>query len=513
MPKLVSVVIPVYNAASYLEDCLNSILGQDYEQLELIVINDGSPDDSEEIIRKFAEKDSRVRPFAQENHGLGYTRNRGISLSSGEYVFFLDSDDLVPSGAIKTLVESAEAANADFAVGKVHRLTEERRYVPVRHKEFNLYEKSEATSLLEHPELLQDSIACNKLWRRDFLIKHGLNFTVGKYYEDLAFTLRGAVLADKIAVTSKPVYLWRVREGEDSPSITQQQMKLENTRDRLNALLQNRGWLAETGANDRIEAEHDLKALLDVLRLHAIKYELVPQQERAEWEQMVLSFLKQIPESTAERLPNKEKLLYEMLTKGRFRDLQLFSQMHTNTETSPIVRQDGMRFILQGEQQQYDVTPFLKPVVVIRSVKTDPSKWMLEGELTVPKASMPVNGMLYAASRDSHSSNLRLAFSAKPQGDGSVYPFERQIINVELDPGLFPLEKNATVYDVYYSIGDSGRHLPARVRLHPSAKSPSILTDGIAFSSVYRTNNGNLSLKRQKLTAKSLIKKLIKKLL
>jgi glycosyltransferase involved in cell wall biosynthesis len=513
VPKLVSVVIPVYNAASYLEECLNSILGQDYEQLELIVINDGSPDDSEEIIRKYAAKDHRIKPFAQKNHGLGYTRNRGISLSSGEYVFFLDSDDLVPSGAIKTLVESAESVNADYAVGKVLRLTEERRYVPVRHKEFNLYEKNEATTLLEHPELLQDSIACNKLWRRDFLIKHGLNFTVGKYYEDLAFTLKGAVLADKIAVSSKPVYLWRVREGEDSPSITQQQMKLENTRDRLNALLQNRRWLAETGANDRIAAEHDLKALLDVLRLHAIKYELVPPQERAEWEQMVLSFLKQIPERTAERLPHKEKLLYEMLTKGHFRDLQLFSQMHTNTEASPIVRQEGIRFILHGEQQQYDVTSFLKPVIVIKRITTDSSKWFLEGELTVPKASMAVNGMLYATSRESPSSNIRLAFSAEPQGNGCVYPFERQMITFEVDPSLFPLEENGVVYDFYYSLGETGQHLPARVRVHPSAKSPSSIRDRLFQSYVYRTNNGNLSLQRQKLSAKKLLKKLIKKLL
>lgn len=514
LSKLVSVVIPVYNAAPYLEACLNSIIDQSYEALEIIVINDGSTDNSNEIIHNFSLKDKRIKPFTQENHGLGYTRNRGISLSNGEFVFFLDSDDLLPASAIKSLVIPTVKENADYAVGKVLRVTEDRRYVPIRHKENNLYEKTETTSLLKKPELLQDSIACNKLWRKDFLTKHGLLFTEGKYYEDLALTLRGAVLAERIAVIHKSVYYWRVREEENSPSITQQQMKLENTKDRLNALLWNREWLLENNIDKLILSEHDLKSLLDVLRLHAIKYALTDKSEKTEWEQLMLFFLKQIPEEVALKLPGKEKTLYYLLTKGHFSDLELFSQMYTNTETSPIVKQDGQDFFLNGTQQTYEVTSLLKPKLKIKSIEADTSKWTLHGELTIPKASKPINGSFYATNRNDHSiiSLSHLVSYQKSEQEQAVYPFERQTVEILISPKLFSKPNEEDIYDFYFKLdGESKKHPSARVRLNPEAYAPSKIAYSKALLSMYRTNNGNLSLKSQRSNVRKFVKEKIKK--
>jgi len=104
---LVSIIIPVYNVEKYLRQCLNSVVGQDYENIEVILINDGSPDNSDEICSEFSTKYQCFRYFVNKNQGLSATRNFGIKVSTGEYLFFLDSDDYLAEDCISTLVKSA----------------------------------------------------------------------------------------------------------------------------------------------------------------------------------------------------------------------------------------------------------------------------------------------------------------------------------------------------------------------------------------------------------------------
>ena len=103
---LVSIIVPCYNVEKYVEECINSIILQDYKNWEGILINDGSSDNTLELINKFKEKDDRIRVFSQENLGLSATRNKGIEHSNGVFIFFLDSDDVLDSHAITTLVSS-----------------------------------------------------------------------------------------------------------------------------------------------------------------------------------------------------------------------------------------------------------------------------------------------------------------------------------------------------------------------------------------------------------------------
>ncbi|PLT31751.1 glycosyltransferase family 2 protein [Peribacillus deserti] len=513
MAALVSIVIPVYNAAPYLEACLKSVLRQTYQSLEVLIINDGSTDESEEIVKRFTTADSRLSLYSQENHGLGYTRNRGISLCSGAYVFFLDSDDLIPEKAIESLVIPAETHQADYAVGKVMRLTEERRYIPKRHADFGLYNKDESVTIHERPEMLQDSIACNKLWKREFLVQQNLLFTEGKYYEDLNMTMRAAVLAKKIAVTREVVYLWRVREDENKPSITQQQMKLQNTQDRLRALLLNRKWLVQSAIEPRIISEHDLKSLLDVVRLHVIKYSLVQPAEREEWQREISSFLQQIPEDAAVKLPRKERTLYALLKEKNYGDLLLFSEMYTNTETRPIVKQNGARFELQGENNVYDVTPDLKPKIVVNEITRSEMNWELRGSVIVPKASLPVDAAFYGVGRAGSGSSVSQPISLEQADVSGLYPYETQSFTVNLNPKLY---REEAVYDFYFSLigNDADEHQEARVRIHPSAiKDRHILKLQNSVLTLYRTKQGNLSLRSQKNTLKQKVKTLIKKIL
>ena len=505
MAELISIVVPVYNAAPFLDCCLQSIKKQSYPSFEVIMINDGSTDESESMLAAYAKGDSRFLLFNQENHGLGYTRNRGISLSKGKYIYFVDSDDELPKDALQMLMEQMNQHDAEIAVGKVFRFNKERKYIPIRHLEHHLYQTVALTNLIEKPELLQDSIACNKLWKKSFIEANELRFTEGKYYEDLNFTLKAAVLADKIAVTTEPVYYWRVRDEGSASSITQQQMKLRNLADRLDALEQNRVWLEEIEAPNAIAEENHLKSLLDVVRLHAIQYALTDEAERGEWEKRVYAFLEKVPAQVAERLPHKEKILYNMIMSKMFAELDLFSQVFMNEEKSPIVEQIGTKFVIPIGAANFDITGELKPTMIVEALNVDVT-CKLEGKLVIPKASKEIQGIVYAIGRKNKQEQQVGRLECVPDtGSGSVYAYEVQRFTYHMNPDDLVGEDT---FDFYFKIvGNEDEQKPARIRMVSvlNAKS-SVRMNGRSFT-FYRTVKGNLSLTIEK---SSLLKKVIR---
>ena len=108
---LVSVVLPIYNVEKYLPKCLDSVVGQSYENIEIICVNDGSPDNSIAVLESYAEKDSRIIIINQENTGLSGARNTGIEAATGDYIIFLDSDDWMDAEAVETAMQYAEKAD------------------------------------------------------------------------------------------------------------------------------------------------------------------------------------------------------------------------------------------------------------------------------------------------------------------------------------------------------------------------------------------------------------------
>lgn len=506
MPSLVSIVIPVYNAIPYLDECLASVLAQTYPHIEVIMINDGSTDDSEKQLSEFAVSDERFKLYSQENHGLGYTRNRGLSLSKGKYIFFLDADDTIPKKAIKLLVAAAEENDADYAVGKVVRFNENRRYIPIRHVEFSLYNQNKLTSLSESPELMQDSIACNKLWKKSLLTANNLSFKEGKYYEDLTLTLKAAVLAKKIRVIDKVVYNWRIREHENNPSITQQQMKLANTLDRLEALEKNKKWLLDSNMADRLIEEHDLKSVLDIIRLHVIKYTLIEEVEREEWQSQVVSFLNKIPADVAQKLPNKEKIFYTLLMENKMEDLLLFSKVLTNTETYPLIEQQENRFLLKGLYKEYDITPSIKPAITVERIEMADGLWRLAGSLIVPKATVLAEGKVFAKAREGSSEIPFTPVLSVSKKIPSHYACEAQDFELVIDPLAFMDSKQDIVFDFYFRLDAYPDSPTSRVRLGFSPaqeKGAARVRGNILF--FYRTDYGNLSMKIQKNTLKKFI--------
>jgi CDP-glycerol glycerophosphotransferase len=269
VPPRVSIVVPVYNVAAYLETCLESLAQQTMRDLEVVMVDDGSTDASPEIAERFAARDPRFRLVRQANAGLGAARNTGTRHSTGEFIAFVDSDDVVPPHAYELLLGTLDKTGSDFASGNVSRLTSAgttkaaflaKAFARTRRK----------THITRFPALIADRTAWNKLFRRSFWDAHGFRFPVGVYYEDTPVTLPAHYLARSVDVIEQPVYLWRMREGGDL-SITQRRTEPKTLRDRVAAVdsvsrfLAGQGLLLSKAAYDRSVLAQDLRFFLEVL--------------------------------------------------------------------------------------------------------------------------------------------------------------------------------------------------------------------------------------------------------
>ncbi|GAA3945756.1 hypothetical protein GCM10023085_29870 [Actinomadura viridis] len=230
MSPLLSVVVPFYNVETYLEACLESLQQQTLRDIEVIMVDDGSPDGSTAIAKEFAGKDERFRLVQQENQGLGPARNTGARQATGTFLAFLDSDDILPRYSYELMVGSLKETGSDLACGGVRRLTSAGpRNSPMHTEIFRVTEKG--THITRRPDLLGDRTAWNKVFRKDFFDKHGFAFPAG-LYEDAPVTIPAHYLASAVDVLSDVVYYWREREGE-SQSITQRRTEPGNLEDRV----------------------------------------------------------------------------------------------------------------------------------------------------------------------------------------------------------------------------------------------------------------------------------------
>lgn len=225
---MVSVIVPAYDVAAYLPACLDSLLGQSLRELEVVVVDDGSPDESGAIADAYAARDNRVRVLHIENGGLGAARNKGIRQARGEYLGFCDADDLMTPRALELLVAAAREADAPLVTGNVVRLEGERR-VRLRWMD-RLHADGRPIVIDDLPELLGDVFAWNKLFRRDFWDEAGLSWPERIRYEDQPATTDAYLRAGRIGVVPEVVYHWRVRD--DGTSITQQRASVADLTDR-----------------------------------------------------------------------------------------------------------------------------------------------------------------------------------------------------------------------------------------------------------------------------------------
>lgn len=217
MAPKVSVIVPIYNVKQYLANSLDSIAGQKFDELEVLLIDDGSSDGSAEIAKAYAAKDRRYRYIRQENAGVSAARNRGIEEAKGDYLAFYDADDIVPEKALISMYKAGETRKADIVIG----IMEEKSL-----GESLLYMHSVKLSSQRNISPLDKNLfgawsICNKLFRREFIIKNNLRLEPLKNAEDGVFTFCALQKAKKICGCRVVAYNYIKRPFWESASATQ----------------------------------------------------------------------------------------------------------------------------------------------------------------------------------------------------------------------------------------------------------------------------------------------------
>ncbi len=212
----VSVIVPVYNVQDYLGECMESILGQTMREIEVICVNDGSTDRSPEILRQYAERDSRVRIIDKENTGYGDSMNRGLSLAAGEYVGIVEPDDCVEPSMFGELYRRAEEDCLDWVKGDFRVFVGDRegphRFLveSFRPDKKGLYNR--VLDPMDHPELVEtDNYHWRGIYRKGFLEGCGIRFndTPGAAYQDNGFKYQTICLAGRVMFVDKAYYWYR----------------------------------------------------------------------------------------------------------------------------------------------------------------------------------------------------------------------------------------------------------------------------------------------------------------
>lgn len=211
----VSVIIPIYKVEAYLHECVESVLAQSYTNLEIILVDDGSPDGCGTICDSFAAADSRVQVIHKKNGGLSDARNAGMRIATGDYFYFVDSDDRLPIYSVEWMVDCIHKTTSDMVIAGFERFSDETGEVFFR----TCPDEQETTTVMTREEVMKDFYrdgcqAWAVLYKRE--IHEGIFFPYGEINEDEAVVFHLFERCQRVAVTNKVVYSYRNR----SESIT-----------------------------------------------------------------------------------------------------------------------------------------------------------------------------------------------------------------------------------------------------------------------------------------------------
>ena len=223
----VSVVVPVYNAQKYLRECLDSITKQTLKEIEIICVNDGSTDNSLDILNEYAQKDNRFKIINQENGGSGSARNRGIDASDAEYLMILDADDFFEDNMLEYLYYTAKSDQSDVAICGFY-VYDNRSFEDVQieypHIPENLASPVETTNVKDLLFNISAPNAWTKLWKTDLIKKNKIHFGNYSYGEDAFFTWNGLAHSQKISFTNIPFIHYRWFNNEQQTSLCQNKL-------------------------------------------------------------------------------------------------------------------------------------------------------------------------------------------------------------------------------------------------------------------------------------------------
>lgn len=201
MPKI-SIIIPIYNVEKYLKKCLDSVINQTFQDTEIILVNDGSPDNSQIIVNEYKKKyPKKIKFYIKENGGLSSARNYGLKYAKGEYILFIDSDDYIDCTMVEKLYSSIEKNHSDIAMCdfiKVYENKTKKDYV----KTFYGDEYDKKNFLMSSPGV------CIKLVKRKIIKDNKIKFMENVWFEDVAFSLKLILMSSKISYVNEGLYYY-----------------------------------------------------------------------------------------------------------------------------------------------------------------------------------------------------------------------------------------------------------------------------------------------------------------
>lgn len=211
----VSLIIPVYNVESYLRQCLDSVINQSFKDIEIILVNDCSSDNSLQIIKEYQQKDERIIVIdLQENKGQANARNEGLKIAKGNYIAFIDSDDWVTTDYIETLYKTIKENNADLAIANIstyNNITGETKHIKFSQIIYNnLLNTKNIKAIILKQRMIWSS--CSKIYKKDFIVSNNIFFKQ-TLMEDILFNYEIILKSDNIIITDKNLYYYRIKRS------------------------------------------------------------------------------------------------------------------------------------------------------------------------------------------------------------------------------------------------------------------------------------------------------------
>ena len=239
-----SAIVLVYNSEKYLRPCLDSLVNQTLDNMEIILVNDASTDDSLSICREYEKEFSNVRIIdKKENDGLSITANIGIKSARGEYIILVDNDDIIPSYAYEKLYNKAKETDADIAIGKANLIIGDYQYEIEDYERLVWENEITINSAKEFLTIFHDVFYWNKVIKRSLIIDNNIKLPSGiKVYSDRKFTHTVYTYAKKISIIPDCVYLWRKRGEKFDTSLSMKRREAWNYIDRIDSFELDLDW-------------------------------------------------------------------------------------------------------------------------------------------------------------------------------------------------------------------------------------------------------------------------------
>ncbi len=393
----ISVIVPIYNVEQFLPACLDSIARQTKDNMEVVMLDDGSTDDSGRIADKYAQKYENFFVYHIENGGLGHGRNYAVEKSHGKYIIFIDSDDIVTSDIYEKMFCIAEKNNSDMTICNVERFNSSREWHSGIHSRA-LRNARSITHIKENHDLLYDTTSWNKLIRRDFWDKYHFQFPENILYEDIPVTIPMHYLANNVSTVKSIGYLWRVRD-QASKSITQNTSSLRNLKDRIEILRMLDKFFEENVSEKELCIDKELKALrIDLIIF--VKECISPNVGEEQGKEIMALITEYINEAISDeafsRLSYIEQYIYKLVMAGDYAKLceaMLFRSKEL--VKLPIIEENGRFDISIPEnifgKSRVDYTNELSvlfPYTFIKDIVADDGKLTFTAHLYFPRVNI-----------------------------------------------------------------------------------------------------------------------------